>query len=56
MKYRWFEGIGSEIHPFKKYAWNESLRGISSRLRECRVGDEVLYLMSWLKALEIIAK
>ena len=44
MKYRWFEGIGSEIHPFKKYAWNESLRGISSRLRECRVGDEVLYL------------
>ena len=44
--YRWYESIGSTEHPFLKLPW---LSGAPQLLRDCRVGDRVVY-QNWVDA------
>lgn len=41
--YKWYEGIGSRMHPFKKISWNKHMGGMLYLLRECRVGNRIVY-------------
>ena len=42
--YCWYESIGSPEHPFLKLRW---LTGAPELLRDCRVGDEALFI-NWV--------
>ena len=41
--YKWYERIGSRIHPFVKKPWNRKMGGMLEYLYECRVNDNVIY-------------
>ena len=41
--YHWYEAIGSTHHPFQKICWNTDWTGMLHLLRDCRVGDRIIY-------------
>ncbi|MBR6283854.1 MAG: hypothetical protein IKR25_06115 [Muribaculaceae bacterium] len=42
--YHWYEAIGSTHHPFLKIRWNYGWTGMLHLLRDCRVGDRIIYI------------
>lgn len=41
--YHWFQAIGSTHHPFIKTAWNKNYTGMLYLLRDCRIGNRIIY-------------